>query len=137
MKIKKITLIAFLSMMAFGCQKENHVESTFPVIETKASFIMTVRYSVNGVVSYTSFNNETELDAFYDYLLGLAYNGATVIISNNNLTSQSLQNREVVTYTTQNVDDAKKWSKKKVLEGYEVEITYDEETGYYTCTARK
>ena len=136
MNIKKITLIAFLSMMAFGCQKENHVVSTFPVIETKASFIMTVRYSVNGVVSYTSFNSETELDAFYDYLLGLAYNGATVIISNN-LTSQSLQNREVVTYTTQNVDDAKKWSKKKVLEGYEVEITYDEETGYYTCTARK
>ena len=136
MNIKKITLIAFLSMMAFGCQKENHVESTFPVIETKASFIMTVRYSVNGVVSYTSFNSETELDAFYDYLLGLAYNGATVIISNN-LTSQSLQNREVVTYTTQNVDDAKKWSKKKVLEEYEVEITYDEETGYYTCTARK
>ena len=39
MNIKKITLIAFLSMMAFGCQKENHVESSIMSLAETEDYI--------------------------------------------------------------------------------------------------
>lgn len=45
--------------------------------------------------------------------------------------------KEKVTYETTNKTDAYKWVDKMIGEGYEVDLTYDEKTGMYTCTATR
>ena len=45
------------------------------------------------------------------------------------------QNREIVTYTTQDWNDAKTWAITMEKKGYNVRIDFDEHTGIYTCTA--
>ena len=45
--------------------------------------------------------------------------------------------KEKVTYETTDENSARKWIDKMIGEGYEVQLTYDEKTGMYTCTAER
>ena len=43
--------------------------------------------------------------------------------------------KEKVTFTTTDENSARKWLYEMFEAGYEVQLTYDEKTGMYTCTA--
>ena len=45
--------------------------------------------------------------------------------------------KEKVTYETTNEAEANKWMYEMVEAGYKVQLTYDEKTGMYTCTATR
>ena len=45
--------------------------------------------------------------------------------------------KENVVFTTQDPDVAADWTDKMYKKGYTVTITYDDETGIYTCIAIK
>ena len=70
-------------------------------------------------------------------MLALAEEGHRVSFRNENASSQDALTKEVITYTTNDHDDAYTWAEKKLNEGYEVTVEYDRETGKYTCTAIK
>ena len=137
MKTKPFTLIALLGILAFGCQKENQVETSIAnntPAEAKTTTIM--HYEVNGITYYDTLNSDPEVDAFYDNMLVLAYNGDIVTIYGNTVTTMT-DMRDIVTFSTSETEKAKAWIAQKILEGYIVTIQYDHDTGKYTCTATR
>ena len=135
MKIKTFTLIALLSMMAVGCQKENIVETATPIAEEEAVYSM--YYSADGIIHHVILHSEEDVDSFYSYLMALVTGGTHVRVFGNNPTSQAPIAKEVVTFTTTDKNEATLWSKEMALNGYTVDMEYDSKTGVYTCTATK
>ena len=131
--LKKVALLAVLSMAAVGCQKETMVDSQAGV-ETSGT-VYTVRYSVNGVTYTETIIGEQAWADFLQRMLALAEEGYSVTVSNNGTTTQYSMSKEVVTYTTTNKPAAYEWLNKMVAQGYEVTITYNPQTGVYTCIA--
>ena len=125
-----MALFAVLGLAAAGCQKDNYVTPQETVTE------MTVNYSAGDVYDSTVLTDDAAWDAFLDRMLALAREGYEVTIFNGS-SANGASSKEVVTYTTDNEDDAKHWAKQMFDEGYQVTIKYDDETGIYTCTAVK
>ena len=69
-------------------------------------------------------------------MIALAKEGHSVWFSRTNNAHSSLS-KEQVTYVTNNLDDAKKWAKKMLDDGYQVSISFNQQTGEYTCIAVK
>jgi len=136
MKIKTFTLIALLGILAVGCQKENQVETITIHNPTGAKTATVMHYEVNGNTFYDTLNSDPEVDAFYDNMLVLAYNGDIVTIYGNTVTAMT-EMRDVVTFSTDDAQKAKAWIAQKHLDGYDVTIQYDPETGKYNCTASR
>lgn len=137
MKTKPFTLIALLGILAVGCQKENQVETSIANNTPAEAKTMTVmHYEVNGITYYDTLNSDPEVDAFYDNMLVLAYNGDIVTIYGNTVTTMT-DMRDIVTFSTSETEKAKAWIAQKILEGYIVTIQYDHDTGKYTCTATR
>ena len=72
---------------------------------------------------------------FFDRMLALAQEGYQVRIRRSDIPQEVLAAKEKVTYTTTDFNKAKAWANQKVSEGYEVTMTYNQETGEYTCIA--
>ena len=96
-----------------------------------------VVYTVDGVRYTASFSSEAEWQAFLDRLFALAEEGRSVSFRNAGSPVSTKENREIVTYSTQNKAEAEAWAKAMGLEGYNVTIDYEQTTGIYTCTAIK
>lgn len=69
MKKYYITIFALLSMMAVSCQKENFSEVNQVVSSDTAAY--SVRYTIDGVSHYATFNDKlrakaTTTNLFYD-----------------------------------------------------------------------
>ena len=128
--IRAMALFAVLGVVATGCQRDNYVVPQATVTE------MTVNYSAGDLYGSTVLTDDAAWDAFLDRMLALAREGYEVTIFNGSSASCT-SSKEVVTYTTDNEDDAKHWAKHMFDEGYQVTIKYDDETGIYTCTAVK
>ena len=97
--------------------------------------VYTVHYALNGVMHTERLSNEAEYDALLLRLMALAREGYEVEISGGNAAQTLSMSKEVVTYTTKKESEAIAWSKQKIDEGYNVYVTYDQETGIYTCIA--
>ncbi len=134
--LKTIAFLAVLSVAATGCQKEELISPT--AFEETIGTTLTVVYTVDGVSSTTTFDNEAAWLEFLDYLVALAEEGHSVSFrdSHSNQTASSLS-KDVVTYTTRSRDDAKTWADGMTKQGYTVDIDYDSTTGIYTCIATK
>lgn len=130
-----VAMLTTLGLMATGCQKE--MVENLPNQTSVSISAYTVEYSINGETFRTVLQSEEEYDALLLRLVALAREGYTVQVRNGNTIRQGNASKEVVTYTTTDSDDAKRWTKKMMNEGYEVTITFDEETGIYTCIAIK
>lgn len=133
--ITTIALLSVLGTLAVSCQKEN--DSVQTPIEAESSTIYKICYSIDGK-SYriTLVGDETWRD-FLNRMLALAEEGHRVSFRNENASSQDALTKEVITYTTNDHDDAYTWADKMSNAGYLVNVEYDRETGKYTCTAIK
>ena len=129
--IKTMVVLAGLLALA-GCQKENtEWNNTMPTASGT-----TLYYTAGGEVGQTLLTNDEAWDLFMQRMLALAREGYVVVISPTNGTSGH-STKEVVTFTTDNGDEATMWAKEMVNNGYSVSIAYDEKTGIYTCTATR
>ena len=129
------TLLAMLSLTTVSCQKENLVENATQSVENSAT--RTIRYTVNGTAYRQVIHSDEDLDALMFTLFALAREGYTVRMVDENNTFSETSVKVTETYTTKNEADALTWSKEKMLNGYAVTISFDEQTGIYTFTATK
>ena len=131
--IYPVALMAVLTTLAVGCQKETVVEPQNLVVETDT--VYTVCYTVNGVTHTERLFDKAEYDALLLRLLALAREGYDVVIVGGNSMGDVSLAKEVVTYTTKKEVEAVAWTKQKIDEGYTVQMSYDQQTGEYTCIA--
>ena len=131
---KKVALLAVLSLAAVSCEKETFID---PVVVTgEESVIKTVVYTIDGETRLMTFLDESSWNAFLDWLFTLAEEGHTVSFRLGNAMQRSAA-KETVTFTTTNKEEAYGWANDMALNGYQVTVQYDEESGKYTCTAIK
>ena len=134
MKKINLKLIAALALpcIAFtGCTKENN-EPTAVVVTSQSAI-----YVVDGEWLYANPQNEVEWSDFVSHLIALAEEGHSVQFWRNESQLRDNSSKVIVTFTTTNSDEAKKWATEKIDEGYTISITYDHQTGIYTCVAIK
>ena len=129
-----VTLFALLSMMAVSCQKENFTEMEPATVGETAAYSLC--YTVDGNTHYATFQSKAERLAFIRQLVALTREGHSVRIGNSNTTGVN-STKEKLTFTTTSSDEASAWAEEMAGKGYVVEISFDEETGVYTCTAIK
>ena len=133
--IKTVALLTVLSVAAVGCQKET-IEVPQAGIEESGT-VCTVRYSINGVTHTETLIGEQAWADFLQRMLALAEEGYVVTMSSGYGTAQYSDTKEVVTYTTKDKKAAYNWVEVMVADGYMVTITYNPQTGEYTCIAVK
>lgn len=129
------TLLAMISVASVSCQKENLVELAFSSVETSAT--RTIRYFVNGKAHRSVIHNDEEWNALLSTLFALAREGYSFRILDENYTYSNSSAKATVTFTTQNEKEAVEWVKTKTLEGYDVTVSFNQQTGEYTCIAVK
>ena len=127
--------LAMLSLTAVSCQKEKLVEPTAPSVENSAT--RTIRYTVNGTAYRQVIYSDEDLDALMLTLFALAREGYTVRVMDENRSINENCAKETITFTTKDKQAAVTWAVEKANEGYEVTITFNEQTKEYTCTAVK
>ena len=129
------TLLAMLSLTTVSCQKEVLSEPTSSTVENSA--MRTIRYTVNGTAYRQVIHSDEDLNTLMLTLFALAREGYTVRMMDENQTFNENSTKETVTYTTHDKDKAIKWAKEKLSEGYTVDISYNHQTGEYTCVATR
>ena len=129
------TILAILSLTTVSCQKENIVETATQSAENSAT--RTIRYTVNGTAYRQVIYSDEDLDALMHTLFALAREGYTVRMMDDNTTICETSAKEVLTFTTTKEEEAIKWTKEKIHEGYAVTTIFNDETGEYTCIAVK
>ena len=67
----------------------------------------------------------------------MAREGYSFRILDENYTYSNSSAKATVTFTTQNEKEAVEWVKTKTLEGYDVTVSFNQQTGEYTCIAVK
>jgi hypothetical protein len=129
------TILAMLSLTTVSCQKENLVETAIQSVENSGT--RTILYTVNGTTYRQVIHSDEDLDALISTLFALAREGYTVRVMNENQSINEYSEKETVTYTTKDKNSAYNWAKEKILEGYDVTISFNQETGEYTCVATR
>ena len=127
------TLLAMLSLTTVSCQKENLVETAIQSVENSGT--RTILYTVNGTAYRQIIHSDEDLDALMHTLFAFAREGYTVRVMDENQSFNEYSAKETVTYTTKDKKSAYNWAMEMVLEGYEVTISFNQQTGVYTCTA--
>lgn len=128
-KISFIILFAVLGVTLASCTKETLSDTRVVTVEPS------VTYFVNGQMHSSNPQTEEEWSMFFDRMLALAQEGYQVRIRRSDIPQEVLAAKEKVTYTTTDYNKAKAWANQKVIEGYEVTMTFNQETGEYTCIA--
>ena len=128
-KISFIILFAVLGVTLASCTKETLSDTCVVAVEPS------VTYFVNGQMHSSNPQTEEEWSMFFDRMLALAQKGYQVRIRRSDIPQEVLAAKEKVTYTTTDYNKAKAWANQKVIEGYEVTMTFNQETGEYTCIA--
>ena len=130
-----ISLLAVLGTLAVSCQKENIIDET-SIVEENGN-VYTVSYTVNGVTHQLTLVGDDAWHDFLNRMLALAEEGYKVSFRNEETVSRIVSTKEVVTYTTKEREKAYAWADAMVEEGYTVFISFDNDTGIYTCEAVK
>lgn len=132
-KVFTVALIAVLGALATSCQKEEIIS---PVNTSENTSSYTLVYYVSGEPHTVTCHSRAEYEALFSRLMALAREGYSIVIYDARFSHEAMS-KEKVTYTTHDEEDATKWSQKMVEAGYSVTVTFDEETGIYTCIAIK
>lgn len=126
-----IALLAVLSTISVGCQKEEITEPLFPILEVET--IRAVHYIIDGKEYQVSIIGNNAWDDFIQNMCMLSYNGHEVFFYDAN--ANQIESKETVTFSTKSESEAIAWCDKKFEEGYGITIKYDEKTNTYNCYA--
>lgn len=129
-----LALLAVLSLATTGCQKEQTVTPSSGRTE-QVTEKYNYRYTINDRAYYVNVTTEAEKQQLFEFLMEEARRGNTVSIRRLDTTSQSALTKETVTFVTTNKNEALAWLKNMAEQDYTVSMTYDENTGEFTCTA--
>ena len=132
MRINKMVLLVATLLCLTSCTKENVAGDTHDGAATSS-----VTYLVGGQRYYSNPQSDEDWSMFFDRMLAIAEEGYVVRIMRTDMNQQVSAAKEKLVFTTDNYEDAKAWTKQKTLEGYEVTITFDQQTGNYTCIATR
>ena len=131
---KTLALLLVFSAVAVSCQKENLLSTSPAVVINDNPTIYIYQYDVNGIRSQITLRGETERTNFINRMMALAKEGNTVSFFDETRYSQLLS-KDIVTFSTKVKEEALQWIQEKIDLGYQVSVSYDEETGYYNCIA--
>ena len=92
-------------------------------------------YNVDGITYEESIDGEIARRAFWQRIFSLVREGYEIDVFAENTVGSETSSKDVVVYTTENEEDAMKWSEKMIDKGYHVHISF--KNGTYTCTAVK
>lgn len=135
-KIRTVALIAVLCVAAAGCQKET--VKTFADETIVNENIRMVIYTIDGVTHHITIRGDDAWMDFIHIMAELSKEGHSVNFKSETTDATATpQNKEKITYTTDDQDDVEKWAAKMVEQGYFVTIDYDSKTGIWTGTAVK
>lgn len=135
--IINISILCTLTMTAISCQKEPITEQSNTPIEVFGENTINLCYTVDGIQHFYPIHNNGEWDTFWELVIALAHDGHNVQIMNARSISIDFSTKEKVVFTTHNEQEATDWMKARILEGYQVSVIFNEETGEYTCIAVK
>lgn len=131
--LKFIALALLLGGLLPACQKEEMVEQNCHAVENNQT--ATITYIIDNKSFAVEIRNDREREELFSYLLLMAKEGHKVSCYDESKREQNYGTKEKVTYETANEAEANKWMYEMFEAGYEVQLTYDEKTGMYTCTA--
>ena len=137
--MKKVSIsVALLAMMAFAtvsCQKE--AETMLQVTDSETFTVRTVSYAVDGVTQIVILHGDNAWEDFMLRMMALAEEGHAVRVFSGNSASRTMAAKERIEYKTKDKKAAAEWTLQKINEGYDVEVTYNSQTGEYTCVATR
>lgn len=131
--LKFIALALLLGGLSTACQKEEMVEQNCHAVENNEA--TTITYIIDNKSFAVEIRNDREREELFSYLLLMAKEGHKVSCYDESKREQNYGTKEKVTYETTDENSARKWIDQMFEAGYEVQLTYDEKTGMYTCTA--
>lgn len=132
---KTIALVSIIGLTATSCQKE---QTTFPQgTAEQIGYKHTVLYSVDGISQSVTFNTDEEWLEFLHQLFIWAEEGHQVTFRNAEASNNTIASKEKVVYETSNKKEAEEWAFAMEEAGYSVSVSYDSNTGIYTCIAIK
>ena len=124
-----------MSVATVSCQKE--AETIFEGRHSETITIRMVSYAVDGVTQIVILHGDNAWEDFVLRMIALAEEGHVVRVYSGNYASRTMAAKERLEYKTTNKMDAAEWTLQKINEGYDVEVTYNSQTGEYTCVATK
>ena len=130
-----VTLLAVMSVATVGCQKEPITKVQNGVLEMVD--LRTVSYMVDGVIQTAVIQGDTEWSEFMMRMIALAEEGHSVRVFGGSANSQAFSAKEKLVFKTTDKNAAAAWTLQKINEGYDVEVTFNSQTGEYTCIATK
>ena len=143
---KLITKTVLLSVAMAGvitsCQKDEFQnEMVLPSHEMSQKNLAhvnpTLHYWIDGVEYNRDFASQQEKNNYISYLISLTLEGKTIIIQGSENPSYAPTESDKLTFTTKNGAEMDAWIIEMEGKGYNVELTFDKETGLYTGTATK
>lgn len=135
---KSVISVAFLAMLSgvsVSCQKETITEEVSQNTVSETVTLCTVSYTVDGVVQTILIKSLAEWNDFMLCIRALAEEGHYVRVFNEKTELMPLAAKEKIVYTTSDKKAFDAWVLQKVLEGYDVTITYNQQAGEYTGIA--
>ena len=133
--LKFIALALLLGGLLPACQKEEMVEQNCHAVENDEA--TTITYVIDNELYTAEIRNDREREELFSYLLLMAKEGHKVSCYDESKREQTYGAKEKVTYETTDENSARKWIDQMFEAGYKVQLTYDEKTGMYTCTATR
>ena len=132
---RTIALVSIIGLTATSCQKES---ATFSQESTEQiGNNHTVMYSVDGISQCATFTSEEEWLEFLQQLFIWAEEGHQVSFRNAESFNSVTPSKEKVVFTTHSKTEAETWAFEMEKNGYDVTVSYDSNTGIYTCIAIK
>ena len=92
-------------------------------------------YNIDGITYEEPIDDEIAKRAFWQRIFSLVREGYEIDVFSKDTVGGETTSKDVVTYTTENEEDAMKWSEKMTDKGYHVHISFKD--GTYTCIAVK
>ena len=126
---RNVAVIGLLGLATVSCMKEDIV-TTGSVVTVEP-----VHYTVGDSHGIENVYGDEEWDNFLRRMLALAREGYVVTFSIGAPSTNA--SKDVVTYSTRSEEEAIAWAKNMTSQGYTVSIDFDQNTGFYNCTAIK
>ena len=138
---RTVLLTAALAGTMASCQKDEFQNEILVSQEMSqknlAHVSLSLQYWIDGVGYNASFTSEAEKSAYISYLIGLTLEGKEITIGGSENPSLAPEADDKLTIETKDRAVIEDWVLEMQDKGYEVDCSFDEETGLYTGTATK